>query len=56
MRHLPGRYIAPEEHRNLRRILRYCNLLAREAAKMKTKTATTPEGVNGAGYLSIHEN
>jgi len=31
--------MAPEEHRNLRRILRYRNLLVREDAKMKTKTA-----------------
>jgi len=37
---LPECYMAPEEHRNLRRILRYRNLLVREAAKMKTKTAT----------------
>ena len=36
---LPECYMAPEEHRNLRRILRYRNLLVREAAKMKTKTA-----------------
>jgi len=37
---LPECYMAPTEHRNLRRILRYRNLLVREAAKMKTKTAT----------------
>lgn len=37
---LPECYMAPEEHRNLRRILRYRNLLVREAAKMKIKTAT----------------
>jgi len=37
---LPECYMAPEEDRNLRRILRYRNLLVREAAKMKTKTAT----------------
>ena len=37
---LPECYMAPEEHRNLRRILRYRNLLVREASKMKTKTAT----------------
>lgn len=36
---LPECYMAPEEQRNLRRILRYRNLLVREAAKMKTKTA-----------------
>jgi transposase len=35
---LPECYMAPEEQRNLRRILRYRNLLVREAAKMKTKT------------------
>jgi transposase len=37
---LPECYMAPTEHRDLRRILRYRNLLVREAAKMKTKTAT----------------
>jgi transposase len=37
---LPECYMAPEEHRNLCRILRYRNLLVREASKMKTKTAT----------------
>lgn len=37
---LPECYMAPEEHRNLRRILRYRNLLVREAAKLKTKTAS----------------
>lgn len=37
---LPECYMAPENHRNLRRILRYRNLLVGEAAKMKTKTAT----------------
>ena len=37
---LPECYMAPEDHRNLRRILRYRNLLVREASKMKTKTAT----------------
>jgi len=36
---LPECYMAPEEQRNLRRILRYRNFLVREAAKMKTKTA-----------------
>ena len=36
---LPECYMAPEESRNLRRILRYRNLLVREASKMKTKTA-----------------
>lgn len=36
---LPECYMAPEEHRNLRRILRYRNLLVREAVKMKNKTA-----------------
>ncbi len=36
---LPECYMAPEEYRNLRRILRYRNLLVREAAKMKTKMA-----------------
>lgn len=37
---LPECYMAPEKQRNLRRILRYRNLLVREASKMKTKTAT----------------
>jgi transposase len=37
---LPECYMAPEEHRNLRRILRYRNFLVREAVKMKTKTAS----------------
>lgn len=37
---LPECYMAPEDHRNLRRILRYRNLLVREASRMKTKTAT----------------
>lgn len=37
---LPECYMAPEEHRNLRRILRYRNFLVQEAAKMKTKTAS----------------
>ena len=37
---LPQCYMAPEEHRNLRRILRYRNFLVREAVKMKTKTAS----------------
>jgi len=36
---LPECYMAPEKYRNLRRILRYRNLLVREAVKMKTKTA-----------------
>lgn len=36
---LPECYMAPEDHRNLRRILRYRNFLVREAAKMKIKTA-----------------
>jgi len=36
---LPECYMAPEEHRNLRRVLRYRNLLVREAVKMKNKTA-----------------
>jgi len=36
---LPECYMAPEEHRNLRRVLRYRNLLVREVVKMKTKTA-----------------
>ena len=36
---LPECYMAPEEQRNLRRILRYRNLLVREAVKMKIKTA-----------------
>lgn len=36
---LPECYMAPEEHRNLRRILRYRNFLVREAAKMKIKTS-----------------
>ena len=37
---LPQCYMAPEEHRNLRRILRYRSFLVREAVKMKTKTAS----------------
>ncbi|MCI5138713.1 MAG: IS110 family transposase, partial [Candidatus Electrothrix sp. AR1] len=37
---LPECYMAPEEQRNLRRILRYRTFLVREAAKMKTKTAS----------------
>ncbi len=37
---LPECYMAPEAHRNLRRILRYRNFLVREAVKMKTKTAS----------------
>lgn len=37
---LPECYMAPEEQRNLRRILRYRNFLVREAVKMKTKTAS----------------
>lgn len=36
---LPECYMAPEELRELRRILRYRNLLVREAVKMKNKTA-----------------
>jgi transposase len=36
---LPECYMAPSEYRNLRRILRYRNLLVREAIKMKNKTA-----------------
>ncbi len=36
---LPECYMAPEEQRNLRRNLRYRNLLVREAVKMKIKTA-----------------
>ena len=36
---LPECYMAPPEYRNLRRILRYRNLLVREAIKMKNKTA-----------------
>ncbi len=36
---LPECYMAPEEHRNLRRILRYRNFLVREAVKMKVKTS-----------------
>lgn len=36
---LPECYMAPEAHRNLRRILRYRNFLVREAVKMKNKTA-----------------
>ena len=36
---LPECYMAPEEQRNLRRILRYRNFLVREAAKMKIKTS-----------------
>jgi len=31
--------MAPTEHRDLRRVLRYRNLLVREAVKMKNKTA-----------------
>jgi len=37
---LPECYMAPEEQRELRRILRYRNFLVREAVKMKTKTAS----------------
>ena len=37
---LPECYMHPEEHRELRRILRYRNFLVREAVKMKTKTAS----------------
>jgi len=36
---LPECYMAPTEQRDLRRILRYRNLLVREAVKMKNKTA-----------------
>jgi len=36
---LPECYMAPTEHRDLRRVLRYRNLLVREAVKMKNKTA-----------------
>lgn len=36
---LPECHMASEEHRNLRRILRYRNFLVREAAKMKIKTS-----------------
>jgi transposase len=36
---LPECYMAPSEYRDLRRILRYRNLLVREAIKMKNKTA-----------------
>lgn len=36
---LPVCYMAPEEHRNLRRILRYRNFLVCEAIRMKNKTS-----------------
>ena len=36
---LPVCYMAPEEHRNLRRVLRYRNFLVCEAIRMKNKTA-----------------
>jgi transposase len=36
---LPECYMAPQEIRELRRILRYRNLMVREAVKMKNKTA-----------------
>ena len=36
---LPESYMAPQEIRELRRILRYRNLMVREAVKMKNKTA-----------------
>lgn len=36
---LPVCYMATEEHRNLRRVLRYRNFLVREAIRMKNKTA-----------------
>ena len=63
---LPECYMAPEEQRNLRRILRYRNLLVREAAKMKTKTAGllmevgaeyNKKRLHGAKYFQeLHEN
>ena len=43
---LPECYMAPEEQRNLRRILRYRTFLVREAAKMKIKTAAIPGSRN----------
>jgi transposase len=36
---LPLCYMAPEEHRNLRRVLRYRNFLVCEAIRMKNKTS-----------------
>lgn len=36
---LPVCYMAPEEHRNLRRVLRYRNFLVSEAIRMKNKTS-----------------
>ena len=36
---LPECYMAPTEHRDLRRVLRYRNLLVREAVRMKNKTS-----------------
>lgn len=36
---LPECYMAPEEHRNLRRILRYRNFMVNEAIRMKNKTS-----------------
>lgn len=36
---LPMCYMAPEEHRNLRRVLRYRNFLVCEAIRMKNKTS-----------------
>ena len=36
---LPVCYMAPEEHRHLRRVLRYRNFLVCEAIRMKNKTA-----------------
>ena len=36
---LPVCYMAPEEHRNLRRVLRYRNFLVCEAIRMKNKTS-----------------
>jgi len=36
---LPQCYMAPTEHRDLRRILRYRNFLVRESTRMKNKTA-----------------
>ncbi len=36
---LPVCYMASEEHRNLRRVLRYRNFLVSEAIRMKNKTS-----------------
>lgn len=50
---LPECYMAPEKIRELRRILRYRNLLVREAVKMKNKTSGLLMEV-GAPYSKQH--